>query len=193
MIAAEPNFISQKECQILLDYARNVNNESKWGWDADHPYWVGRSLSFRQESIAPNDYNSKQAYEILAGIQQRIRGYLISTYGLDEVYSDTFQLVRWPKGLSQPPHADAESNDGGEHPYNWRRYASIIYLNNDYKGGNTYFPQHEIAIMPTPLLLATFPGTAEFLHGVSEIEEGTRYTIAGFWCFDKSFADEFSK
>jgi hypothetical protein len=192
MIYAEKNFLNSDEIRTLLAFARDESNENRWDWSGDDPNWNGRVL-FADSLEKTDDPKNEKVYETLFGIHKRVRAFIKEVYEKDEVYSDSFQIVRWKTGMAQPPHADAELEDGTEHPYPWRRYASIIYLNTDYEGGNTYFPNQEIAIVPQAGLLATWTGTNEYLHGVSKITSGTRYTCAGFWCFDPERSDKMSR
>lgn len=63
--------------------------------------------------------------------------------------------------------------------------AVIIYLNDDYEGGELYFTQHDLKIRPKSGTLITFPGTDEYLHGVANVLPGkTRYVISTF-AFEK--------
>jgi len=54
--------------------------------------------------------------------------------------------------------------------------ATILYLNDDYVGGDIYFPKYNISFKPEPGDLLTFPDNPDFVHGVKAIEDGTRYT-----------------
>jgi hypothetical protein len=59
--------------------------------------------------------------------------------------------------------------------------AVIIYLNDDYDGGELYFTQHNLKVKPKAGTLVTFPGTDEYLHGVANVLPGkTRYVISTF-------------
>jgi hypothetical protein len=71
-----------------------------------------------------------------------------------------------------------------------REYGSIVYLNNNFSGGETFYPQHNISIVPKPGMLAIHPADSNHMHGVSEIKDGIRYTIASFWTFDKERSNE---
>ena len=61
------------------------------------------------------------------------------------------------------------------------RYATIIYLNDDYAGGELFFSEKNLELRPKPGTLVVFPGTKEFNHGVRHVESGPiRYVIVGF-------------
>jgi hypothetical protein len=61
------------------------------------------------------------------------------------------------------------------------RYAAILYVNDDYNGGNLFFTNKNFEIKPKPGTIIFFPGTEEYHHGVKIVLDGpTRYCIPGF-------------
>jgi hypothetical protein len=54
--------------------------------------------------------------------------------------------------------------------------ATLVYLNNDYVGGDIYFPKYNISYKPNPGDLLCFPDNPDYIHGVKVIDLGTRYT-----------------
>jgi predicted 2-oxoglutarate/Fe(II)-dependent dioxygenase YbiX len=109
----------------------------------------------------------------------------------DNLYCDIFQFVRWRVGDKlYPPHADAEYASGKMHPFSYRNYSAITYLNDNYKGGEIYFTEFDnFKPKLSPGTLIIFPGTLKYTHGVTEIQEGERFTIASFFTFDKKWHD----
>ena len=84
---------------------------------------------------------------------------------------DWVQIVKWPKNSKQDLHIDdARLNT---------TLACIIYLNEDYTGGQTYFEDGTI-IAPKTGRVLFFDG-CYYKHGVKCIKEGTRYTIAAWF------------
>jgi len=62
-----------------------------------------------------------------------------------------------------------------------KHYSSLIYLNDDYEGGELYFPEYDFAIKPEVGTLICFRGDENTLHGVKKVTDGIRYTISLFW------------
>jgi len=169
MIYTQDNFIDTKTIDHYLEIPDSIEWVEAHG---DHKNWHNRVYP-----LLRTDYIS--SVPVLKKIQQTIQK---ETGKL--VYADTFNLVRWRVGDYQMPHADAENPNGDPHPFPWRNYGCMLYLNNNFSGGEIYFPDHDIEIKPRPGLLAFFPGTTEYMHGVREVTEGTRYTIGSFWTTD---------
>jgi hypothetical protein len=95
----------------------------------------------------------------------------------------------WKTGSSYPPHCDSESGNFGVIDYlgNYSPshiyesaimdYTCNLYVNDDYEGGSLYFPEYDIQISHKPGQLVFFPGTVEYVHGISEVTKGTRWNL----------------
>jgi len=61
------------------------------------------------------------------------------------------------------------------------KYATVIYLNDDYNGGLLHFPDRNIEIKPPKGSLVIFSAAKGYLHGVKTVEDGpTRYVMTSF-------------
>lgn len=180
-IGLRENFLTEQERKQLLFYASSPNA----AWETYLPtsdVWHGRFINPR--SMPP------KVLELMGKIRRRAVRTIIADYGITEpVFADTLQLIRWRPGDSQTPHADCEEPDGRPNLYPWRAFASIIYLNDDFEGGQIYFPNHVLEPKIKPGMLAYFPSTADYLHGVKPITAGLRYTHSCFYTFDPSRHD----
>ena len=176
-------FISPKQCLYLVKAAIRANRWESGGGD----FWDNRVINYHNM----REFD-RVAADIMLDANFRCKDFIKESYGLErDVYSDIVQVVRWFDGMSQSPHADDMTNTeiiGFSH----RVFGSIIYLNDDYSGGHTYYPNFGVDIKPEVGKLAVHPGNPEHLHGVTTIENGTRYTIASFWTFEKEKANDWS-
>jgi hypothetical protein len=170
------NFITKENCEYLIKTATELDIWESGGTG----FWENRVLNYY--TILQRD---KKAAEIMLDANSRCGNIIKNNYAIPEVYSDTLQIVRWFPGMEQPPHADDMTNTD-IHGFEHRVFGSIIYLNDDYEGGQTYYPNYKISITPQAGKLAVHPGDPEHLHGVTKIEGGMRYTIASFWTLDKN-------
>lgn len=176
-IGLEYGFISEAERKQLLHFAR----ADAAPWDASLPrsdVWHGRMIN--PIAMPP------KVLKLMEKIRKRTARHIVKAYGIeDPVYADTLQLVRWRVGDKQAPHADCELPDGRPNQFPWRAFASIIYLNDEYEGGAIHFPGLGLRPELKPGLLAFFPSSADYLHGVEPITAGIRYTFSCFYTFDK--------
>lgn len=118
-----------------------------------------------------------------------------------EVVSDKFGVSvvdfsgtcfrKWYPGEFQFPHSDCEANIYIEDDevkcdpfYNFSsiflEYGSLCYLNDEYEGGEIFFPEYDISIKPDVNEFIFFPGTSYYLHGVNEVLSGNRLVVQNF-------------
>ena len=169
--------------ETLDQYVEYIKHTDQWEKNGDG-IWDSRSINLHtmpkdiQESML--DYRIK--------VKNKIQEHFLATQPL---YRDIFQFVRWNVGNELwPPHADAESTDGTPHPFPYRNFAAMTYLNTDYEGGKISFPNFDnFCPEIKPGMLVSFPGTLDYLHGVSKVTSGTRYTIASFFTFNQGYKD----
>ena len=82
---------------------------------------------------------------------------------------DWFQIVKWPSpNEGKALHMDKASAS--------TILSSIIYLNDNYEGGHTYFGDGTTFVPVTGR--AIFFDGQYYRHGVSAISKGPRYTVA---------------
>lgn len=61
------------------------------------------------------------------------------------------------------------------------QYATILYINDDYKDGELFFKNLNLELRPKPGDLLFFPGNEKYEHGVKHVSDGPiRYVIVGF-------------
>lgn len=176
------NFVSPKDCKIILDFAKSTEF---WERSGPESFWDNRTIN--TQSIYRS--HNKEVGLLMLQIRDRAAEKIKEQYGLAEVYPDVMVLARWFPGQEQPPHADDMRNVEGHEAFHHREFGSIIYLNQDYSGGHTYYPDHSIEVTPKSGMLAVHPANTDHLHGVTKVEDGMRYTMASFWTTQKEFND----
>ncbi len=177
------NFLTDAACDHLVDCFKRCENLLVVNPKGD-PYWNNRFLwinTLPKSEAAAVDLMQETRFRII----DALRGF----YKEPALYSDTIQLVRWTEGQSMPPHADNANPDGSPHGMPWRAYASVVYLNDDYDGGDIYFTQFAKRVKTKKGLLLAFPGGFSHEHGVEEIKSGVRYTMPGWYSRDPKHED----
>ena len=93
---------------------------------------------------------------------------------------DNTELTRWQEGSEMSPHSDNSWPDGSieAHPTSFRTWSGVYYINDDYGGGEIYFPELDWNFKPKADTLLMFPSTSRYIHGVNKVTGGTRYTVA---------------
>jgi predicted 2-oxoglutarate/Fe(II)-dependent dioxygenase YbiX len=187
MIGTLENFLTEEELQALNGFIRN--NES---WDVtqthynedgtviyDSGYWDGRVATYPTINST-----SPETVELIQSIVKRLKIEIDKFFSVDATATSP-ALVRWLPGNLQMPHADKELHDGDNagkpNDFPWYDIATIVYLNDDYEGGELYFPNQDIKFKPKRGAAYFFPGDMNYIHGITEVTSGIRYTCPFFW------------
>lgn len=181
------NFITEEEQQYLLNFAKNNTiwdiTESQWNENGtiiyDHRIWEDRVATV--ETLREAD---PAVIDILMQITDRMKPIIENKFNVT-VTPAAPAIVRWPVGTMQFPHADKELHEGPdagtENEFPWYDIGTVFYLNDDYVGGELYFPQHNIVFKTKARGAYFFPGDMNYIHGVNVVKEGCRYTYPLFW------------
>lgn len=90
------------------------------------------------------------------------------------ILSGLATIQRMQPGVELKSHTDQHTDPS-------IRYATIIYINDDYVDGELFFPKLDISLRPKPGDMLFFPGDEKHEHGVKHVGEGPiRYVIVGF-------------
>ncbi|WP_232831260.1 prolyl hydroxylase family protein [Peristeroidobacter agariperforans] len=93
------------------------------------------------------------------------------------------QILHYGVGGHYIPHVDAETlykDDNGLELWEKTldRDLSVVYfINDDYSGGELFFPALDLVIEPEAGTLVCFPSDHNYIHGVRPVTAGHRYTI----------------
>jgi leucine proline-enriched proteoglycan (leprecan) len=71
----------------------------------------------------------------------------------------------------------------------YRDFAGVIYLNDDYEGGELYFTGLDIAVKPRRGMFVGLTAGFHHEHSVLRVESGTRLTMPFFLTFDRKRAN----
>jgi predicted 2-oxoglutarate/Fe(II)-dependent dioxygenase YbiX len=167
------NFVEKNDTKEIYEFAKNIKN---FNGAQSSEIWKNRvcdGLSINKEN--KNIYN--KLFNIYVNIA---KNFIESKFNFVLNYPIP-SIVIWNVGDIQPPHADKENPDGTDNGTPFYDISSLIYLNDDYEGGEIYFPKQGIEIKPKAGDFVCFPGDKEYMHGVKEITYGKRFTIPLFF------------
>ena len=91
-------------------------------------------------------------------------------------------IVKYCKGWKLNPHYDQLDSLPTFAGYPSRDLSSVIYLTDNFNGGNIFFPELKAEIEPIAGSAIYFPGTQDYTHEVKELIHGERIAITNFWC-----------
>lgn len=185
------NFINPEDLEKLNDFVKKINK-----WD--------NSNESQEHEDGVSKYSSDLWYNrtCSAGILKELD---INIYNLINSYIEKMQLlleekfkvrlrkrppviVCWRAGDFQVPHADKQVQDGRPNAFIDYDINSLFYLNDDFIGGELFYPKHGIKVSPKPGLAVYHPGDIEYLHGVTPVLSGERWVIPAFYSIEEFIA-----
>lgn len=95
--------------------------------------------------------------EPLQVLHYGVGGHYIAHVDAETLYKDDIGLEMWEKTLD-------------------RDLSVVYFLNDDFEGGELFFPSFDLIIKPEAGTLVCFPSDHNFIHGVRPVTAGHRYT-----------------
>jgi len=188
--------ITEEEKNILLNWAKANKNfdktKSEYNEDGNLIYqadiWENRVVT-----VDTFEKHSPEIKIILDEIISRLKITIDNFFNVKTKPTGAC-IVKWPVGSRQEPHADKEMHEGPDagkpNAFPWYDIGTVFYLNDDYEGGELYFPLQGIEFKPKPGAAYFFPGDKNYIHGVRPITSGVRYTAPFFWTIERHVNDE---
>lgn len=180
------NFFTKDELDFVLGV---IDKSSQSDWEIEY---LSNLKSFCMEKFGRDDVDNLVAegkFEITqnwADKNLNIQGhkeYDIFYKRLSEIVEDSDSslmlsglatIQRMQAGVALTSHTDQHTDPS-------IRYATIVYINDDYVDGELFFSNLDISLRPKPGDLLFFPGDEKHEHGVKPVGEGPiRYVIVGF-------------
>ena len=136
-----PNIVTNEQCQEIINLAKPLVKESTV---------IGENGA----NVPDKDYRTSHNTFITRNhkVVKDIYDKLSKIIGIDKDHFEQLQVVRYEKGQQYKAHWDAcwEDHKCGEFmKMGGQRYATfILYLNDDFEGGETEFPYRNIKVKP---------------------------------------------
>lgn len=183
------NFIELHDLKKIQDFLPKIN---KWvNTDSDNSSSDSNQKSFdasywkdRQCSADIIHSLNPEIYFIIEKYIKKMQQYLEDRFKV-QLMSRPPVIIKWFEGLSQPAHADKQLLDGSPNFFPNYDINSLFYYNDEFTGGELYYPEFNLDIKPSPGLAVAHPGDINYLHGVRTITSGERWTTPAFYSVEK--------
>jgi Rps23 Pro-64 3,4-dihydroxylase Tpa1-like proline 4-hydroxylase len=162
------------------EHGNNFTDVRSWtAWKDDHlpePFNYQKFLP-QSDLIDKNDYYyseqldiSNKLYEALDIAADHYTNVLYPLAGLNIKNREySLHLLRYDKGGHLPLHQDQGVSS--------RVLSSVMYLNDDYMGGEIIFPQSRKMLKPEPGSIIFFPSNFMYPHEILPIVHGSKYSM----------------
>jgi hypothetical protein len=183
-----PNFVTSDVAQKMINFFEL--NQDMWG---DVAFYNSKGMGLDSNSDALRLAGLPEGF--FESLKQEFKSAVESVFER-KVRANTSHAQKWEVGGFATPHSDNSDFDGTPTSFEINKYVGILYLNDNYEGGELYFTSNSdintptLSISPAAGSYIVFPGGVENIHGVSEILSGVRYTMVSFWDFEEAAYSE---
>jgi Rps23 Pro-64 3,4-dihydroxylase Tpa1-like proline 4-hydroxylase len=118
---------------------------------------------------------NNMCYELISSAIHNYRGIFKIEEDIKDI--ETYGLLRYSGGEHYKFHYDGGTESK-------RSISVLIYLNDDYEGGEIEFPNFKTTIKPKAGTLILFPSNYAYGHIAHPVTSGTKYVIAT-WLHDR--------
>lgn len=161
------NSVTDEDCNYLINFLDNIEDS------------YARVNEIRKISLRPE---SEKIKNILLNILDKAK----KDFKSDNLFITSYMISSYNPGFSMLVHIDTE--DMRE----CNKISMVLYLNNEFSGGDIVFPAIDFRHSPKAKELVCFLSEPrENAHGVEVIESGKRYVMPIFITDEKENASKF--
>ena len=166
-----------EETDSLLNSSTSITKWVQWK-ASDNAYDFGY-----QKMINPTIID--ETNETLLSINKIIRDAIVMSskdyakeHNIDLGYLTPISIAKYSTGKEMGSHVD--SYEDGRSPV----LSVVLYINDNYDGGELYFKEQDVSIKPSAGSLIAFPSVAPYYHQSMTVTKGIKYMSPGFWYKD---------
>jgi len=119
--------------------------------------------------------------DILQSGMKRLQLLIEQIYGCKLAPENQGTIVKYDIGWTLSPHLDVYDNLPTYGGYPTRDVSSLFYLSGGFDGGDLRFIDSDLTIRPEAGMAVFFPSSEGFMHEVTELKAGDRFTCTSFW------------
>lgn len=166
------NFLTEEEHLFLINTCRSLTQED---WEKTFKkqfnYNINRDGKEPDSDWKDRIFEFPKDHPVIISINEKIRNFVVSE---GEYPGLLCRAQRHYPGSFLKEHYDAVQSNSLSH-------ALVLYLNDDYSGGELYFKKFNIEFNPPVRSLIKFPSTEDYMHGINMVNDGPdRFVLTSF-------------
>jgi predicted 2-oxoglutarate/Fe(II)-dependent dioxygenase YbiX len=181
------DFLDREQCRVLVDYAATRPSRRLKVIDRDASSVTGqikRKLDDRRvtERVHMGEHEGAITERLHSIWTETIAPRVGRSFG----WFEAPQMLKYMVGGFYAAHSDADSYE--PESGRWRQdldrdMSMLLYLNEEFEGGDLSFEHFNYRLAPKPGMLVWFPSDARYFHGANPVTAGTRYAIVSWAAF----------
>ena len=130
-------------------------------------------LKYKKEDLGKSLPFNQALFDIHESVEKRLDiclNHYERLWNLKMHYKEAFNFVKYLPGKFFKIHGD-------HGPYYVCTISAVIYLNDDYEGGEIEFTRHGLVVKPEAGDIIVFPSNFVYEHSSLEVISGTKYSV----------------
>lgn len=153
--------------ELLQKVIAFYNNGKKNGKLTEHRHDTKDRLHIHPDAQLEKEIDNKLSRSVFPELRK--------VFYFDVKYRETYKICSYDAETSGRFHMHRDTPA----PFQHRKFALSLLLNDDYEGGELFLPEYGIKIKPKANTAIIFPGIST--HQVLEVTKGSRMTIISFF------------
>ena len=178
------NSLNPERCaEHIKTLESHLNGQTRWTWqgaqvtnsdDVDVQARNAKDFKFNSKGLGPRDESNAALYDMHGDIFRAVKT-CVDNYGrywgVGIQYYEAFNFVKYEgAGTHFKIHAD-------HGPTYVTTVSIVVYLNDDYEGGDIWFPRFNLSFKPQAGDIIVFPSTYVYEHASQDMISGTKYSV----------------
>lgn len=147
----------------------------EWSASGDIPYVFGYQKRFKEDVDLDKTPDIRRINNILKEAIVESSNLYADAYQINIGELMPISISKYSTTKSMGPHVD--DYEDGEDP----NISVVLYLNDNYEGGELYFKDQDVLIKPQAGSIVIFPSVKPYYHESLPVKSGTKYMSPGFW------------
>lgn len=175
------SFVEEIErLELLLEESSQISKWKEWtSSNSERIFGLYKDGLFtNSKDLTDVDRRCSYISEIVKKIADFCSSDFCEKTGLEKGFlPDPFSIRKYNTDAYMGPHTDSGDDNGNLIP----TISMVIYLNDDYEGGEINFINQSISIKPEAGTLIIFPSNEPYVHDPKPVVSGNKYMIPLFW------------
>lgn len=178
------NAFTEKECKNYINTLEStLNGQTQYSWSGAHVTTSeqvdlearnAKDFKFNSTGLGPRNEENAELYDMHGAIFQKVK-MCVDDYGRYwGVGINSYEAFNFVKYEGAGTHFKIHADHG---PTYVTTVSIVVYLNEDYEGGEIWFPRFNLSHKPKTGDIVVFPSTYIYEHASQDMISGTKYSV----------------
>ena len=188
-IGIVPDFLGADECRAMVEFAGRCHSERLKVFDADRSTPDNTVMKVDDGRVTERVDLGEKREVLNRWVRRALEERIAPESGRRFAWFERPQMLKYNPGGFYKAHADSDYFLPDRKVWQKtldRDVSLLIYLNEDFTGGELHFQNFGFTLRPRAGMLVHFPSDARYMHAAQPVKSGVRYAVVSW----SAFADE---